>query len=285
MTTALPRLYRVLVRMLFVVVLLIAAFAAMVFFAQDSLIYHPRRYADGFESMLPPGTSRLEYTTDAGKQLAFYLPPRSGAAVPRRVWVAFSGNASVALDWLDLAESYPGNADAFLLIDYPGYGRSEGRASISRTRASADRAVQLIGERLNITEADLSSRLSVLGLSLGSAAALEFAAGHPIERAVLIAPFTTMREEAATLFGRPISYLLRENYDNSSRLAELAKRTPPPRVGIFHGTADTLIPVRMGRELAESAPAIAEFFPIEGATHDTIFGSAVDEIILWMSRE
>ncbi len=271
--------------MVLTILLLVAALAAMLFFAQHSLIYHPRRYADGFERELPPGTIHLEYSTAAGKQLAFYLPPHSGAAVPRRVWVAFSGNASVALDWLDLAESYPGDADAFLLIDYPGYGRSEGRASISCTRASADHAVKLLAQRLNISEADLSSRLSVLGLSLGSAAALEFAAGHPIQRAVLMAPFTTMREEAATLFGRPASYLLRENYDNRSRLAELAKRTPPPRVAIFHGTADTLIPVRMGRELADSAPQIAEFFPIEGATHDTIFGSAVDDITVWMSRE
>ncbi len=271
--------------MVLTILLLVAALAAMLFFAQHSLIYHPRPYAEGFERVLPPGTTHLEYTTTAGKQLAFYLPPHSGAAIPRHVWVAFSGNASVALDWLDLAESYPGDADAFLLIDYPGYGRSEGRASISRTRASADHAVKLLAQRMNISEADLSSRLSVLGLSLGSAAALEFAAGHPIQRAVLMAPFTTMREEAATLFGRPASYLLRENYDNRSRLAELAKRTPPPRVAIFHGTADTLIPVRMGRELADSAPQIAEFFPIEGATHDTIFGSAVDDITVWMSRE
>lgn len=284
MNTTMPRLGRAFIRVVLFLLLIVAALVTSLFFAQHLLIYHPRRYVDGFEHLLPAGTVQLEYTTTAGKQLAFYLPPHSAPASPRRVWVAFSGNASVALDWLDLAKHYPA-ADAFLLIDYPGYGRSEGRASINRTRESADGAVRLLAQRLNINDADLASRLCVLGLSLGSAAALEFAAGHPIQRAVLMAPFTTMREEGATLFGRPFSYLLRENYDNRSRLAELAKRTPAPRVAIFHGTADTLIPPRMGRELADSATAIAEFFAVDGATHDTIFGSAVHDITVWMSRE
>lgn len=275
---------RVLTRMFLTILLLVATLAAMVFLAQDSVIYHPRRYAQGFEHLLPAGTMQLEYSTSGGKQLAFYLPPRPGTGGPRRLWVAFSGNASVALDWLEFAKHDRSDGDAFLLMDYPGYGRCEGRASIGRTRESADAAVQLLA-RLNLNQAELASRLCVLGLSLGSAAALEFAAGHPIQRAVLMAPFTTMREEAATLVGRPLAYLLRENYDNRSRLAELAKRTPAPRVAIFHGTADTLIPPRMGRELADSAPAIAEFFPVEGATHDTIFAAAVDDIAVWMSRD
>lgn len=265
--------------------LIVIAFASLVLLGQHSLIYHPRRYAPGFERLLPPGTLQLEYTTSAGKQLAFYLPPHSGSASPRRVWVAFTGNASVALDWLDLAERCPADDDAFLLIDYPGYGRCEGKASISRTRASADEAVATLAARLNIAAPELDSRLCVLGMSLGSAAALEFAAGHPIQRAVLMAPFTTMREEAATLFSRPLSWLLIENYDNRSRLAELARRNPPPRVAIFHGTMDTLIKPSMGRELAESAPRIAEFFPVEHATHDTIFGSAMDQVVTWMNRD
>jgi pimeloyl-ACP methyl ester carboxylesterase len=263
---------------------IVGAFVALLLFAQHSLIYHPRRYADGFERLLPAGTMQLEYRTDAGKQLAFYLPPRSGAALPRNVWVTFSGNASVALDWLVLAERSRARDDAFLLIDYPGYGRSEGRASIASTRASADRAITTLAERLQISGDELRSRLNVVGLSLGAAAALRFAGDHPVHRVALIAPFTTLREVAAALFTRPISWLLLENYDNRARIAELALRNPPPRVAIFHGTADTLIPATMGRELAESAPEIVEFFPIEGGTHDTVFSVAADQIVAWMSR-
>ena len=271
-------------RLLLITLVIVIIPAALLFFRQHSLIYYPRRYPAGYERALPPAAQELRYRTLAGEQVAFYLPPRSGAILPARVWVMFSGNASVALDWLFVIERNPNNADAFLLIDYPGYGQSEGVASVAGARASADKAVSIVAEQLQMPEGDFAARLSVFGVSLGAAAALEFAAGHPIQRAILIAPFTTLREVAATLFGRPASYLLLENYDNRSGLRELAKRTPAPRVAIFHGTEDTLVPIRMGEELAQSVPAIAQFFPIARADHDTIVGDAMTEIIAWMNH-
>lgn len=273
-----------LVTLLIIALGLVLIPAAFLYFRQHAMIYYPRSYPPGFERALPPGTVQLEYTTIAGKQVAFYLPPRSGAKLPARVWLTFSGNASVALDWLEFVAANPNKSDGFLLMDYPGYGRSQGVAAIATTRGSADKAVATLAERLEIPEAELSSRLCVIGLSLGAAAALEFSAGHPIQCAVLIAPFTSMREMAAELFSRPASYLLLENYDNRARLRELAGRELPPRVAIFHGAADTLVPPRMSRELAESAPQVAEFFPVEQANHDTIVGDAMTEIIAWMNH-
>ena len=258
--------------------------AVLLFFRQHAMIYYPRTYAPGYERLLPPGALQLEYTTIAGKQVAFYLPPRSGATMPERIWVTFSGNASVALDWLDVAAMNPNEGDAFLLVDYPGYGKSEGVAAIATTRGSADKAFATLAEKLGVPEADLDPRLCVLGLSLGAAAALDFAAGHPIQRAILIAPFTTLREVAARLFTKPASYLLLESYDNRSRIRELAAREAPPRIAIFHGTADTLVPASMGRELAETAPAITQFFPVERANHDTVVSDGLREILAAMNR-
>ncbi len=271
-------------KVLFFLALIVLVPFALLFFLQHSLIYHARAYPAGFERSLPVGMRQLSYTTGAGRQLAFYLPPRSGASLPTRLWTAFTGNASVALDWLPLAQRRPNESDAFLLIDYPGYGKSEGVATIASTRASAEQAFGTLASQLQVPPAELEPRLCALGLSLGAAAALDFAARHPVQRIVLIAPFTTLRDVAAAALSRPVSYLLRENYDNRARLAELARRTPPPRIAIFHGTADTLIPLRMGRELADSAPGVVELFPIEGATHDTVTGAALNQIIEWMNR-
>ena len=278
------RLRSWIVTLLFLALALVVIPAALLFFRQHSLIYYPRKYAPGYERVLPAGAVPLRYTTLAGNQVAFYVPPRSGAAPPSRVWVMFTGNASVALDWLDVVAMSRNEGDGFLLIDYPGYGASEGVAAIATTRGSADKAVSTLAEHLQISEADLAARLSVVGLSLGAAAALDFAAGHPIQRAVLIAPFTSLRDMAARLFTKPASLLLLENYDNRSRVLELAKREPPPRITIFHGIADTLIPPDMGRQLAESAPVITTFVPVQGANHDTVMSDALPQIIEELSR-
>lgn len=271
-------------RLLLFTTLLIAVPATLLFLQQHSMIYYARRYPAGFEERLTPGTIQLPYTTLAGEQMAFYVPPRSGAAVPEQLWVAFSGNASLALDWMFLVDAQPNDNAAFLLVDYPGYGRNAGKAGIAPTRATADAALEKLAEQLNVETEVLAQRVSVLGISLGAAAALEFAAGHPVQRAVLIAPFTSLRDMAARLFTRPAALLLLENYDNRARLRELAERRNPPRIAIFHGTADTLIPATMGRELAETFPQLVEFFPIERATHDTIVGDAMEPMLQWMSR-
>ena len=273
-----------LVTLLFLALAVVLIPAALLYFRQHSFIYYPRKYTTGYERMLPAGAAALRYSTLAGDQVAFYIPPRSGAAQPERVWLMFSGNASVALDWLDVVAMSRNEADGFLLLDYPGYGASEGVAAIATTRGSAEKAVTTLAEQLQIPESDLRTRLCALGLSLGGAVALDFAAQASAQRIILIAPFTSLREVAARLFSKPASYLLIENYDNRARMQELAERQPPPRISIFHGTADTLIPSEMGRQLAAAAPAITEFFPVEGATHDTVVTEALPQIIEDMSR-
>jgi hypothetical protein len=43
------------------------------------------------------------------------------------------------------------------------------------------------------------------------------------------------------------------------------------RVLVFHGTADMLVPMEMGRRVAEAAPGAAEFVMIEGAGHNETY--------------
>ena len=187
-----------------------------------------------------------------GKQTAFYIPPPYDSL--KRVWVAFCGNGSLALDWTGLLPGYPPNGDAFLLVDYPGYGRNSGYATIDSTRATAAGALDALAGRLHVNEAELT--LCAIGHSLGAAAALDFAVHHPVQRVVIVAPFTSLHVAAATIVGQHLAYLLRENYDNRENLREILKRNPQVRIDIYHGTADNDIPVSMGRALAKEFPPI-----------------------------
>ncbi|MBA2586642.1 MAG: alpha/beta fold hydrolase [Chthoniobacterales bacterium] len=178
---------------------------------------------------------------------------------------------------------YPTATDAFLLVDYPGYGKCQGYATIASTRASTEAAVEALARRIGVSQDELEPKLCAIGHSLGAAVALDFAARHRVSRAVLIAPFTTLREESARVVGGPLSHLLIENYDNRARLTELTMRNSHARIGIFHGINDGVIPVQMGCELSGLSPQI-DFFPIAGVGHVTVFDIAHDRIIEWMSR-
>jgi uncharacterized protein len=271
-------------RLLGAVFTAIVAVVGLVYCGQHSMLYHPRPYDARYANFLPRDGVELSFRTAAGKQVAFYLPRGLGKQIPKRLWIAFCGNGSLALDWTGLIGHDRKPGDAFLLIDYPGYGKSEGYATIATTRAAADGALEALAKHLNITTDELEPLLNVLGHSWGTAVALDFATRHSAQRVVLVAVFTNLREEAALVVGGPLSYLLSENYDNLSCLRELARRSPPPRVDIFHGTKDDIIPVRMGRALAENFPAFVKFHPVEGGDHLSPLFTATDEILAAMNR-
>jgi len=242
------------------------------------MVYHPRSYDESYAYAFPANGIEINYTVAAAKYCAFYIP--ATAPSPKRLWIAFCGNGSLALDWTTILREYPGKDDAFLLIDYPGYGKNGGYATIASTRASADAALRALTERLKLGDDQLT--ICAIGHSLGAAVALDFATHHRVQKVVLIAPFTTLREEAATILGGWIARLLIESYDNRANLAEVARLNPDARIAIFHGTRDDVIPVRMGRELAREFPFV-EFFAIEDADHVSVLNHAHDEIINWMN--
>jgi pimeloyl-ACP methyl ester carboxylesterase len=172
-----------------------------------------------------------------------------------------------------------------ILIEYPGYGKSEGRATIAAHRAAANKALEALAKHLGIEEIALQARLNVIAHSFGTGLALDFATQYGVQNVVLVAPFSTLREEAALVTGKWLSYLLIENYDNRTRLRELSERSSLPRVAIFHGTNDDIIPVTMGRELAEAHPTMVQFFPIAGGDHLSPLFKNGAEILAWMNQD
>jgi pimeloyl-ACP methyl ester carboxylesterase len=260
-----------------ILLLLLAAVVLVLVIFQHQFIYHPRPYREPVASLLPPGARELLFTTAQGKQTAFYLPPLAGAA-PERLWVLFNGNGSLALDWLWLLDYRRPPRDGFLLVEFPGYDACEGSASPESIRASAAAAIRELAATTGVDADRPATRLCAMGYSIGCGPALEFAATHPVEKIVLSAPFTSLADVARLRVGWPLCLLLRQNFDNAARLDELARRSPPPRVDIFHGDRDIVVPQRMGAELARRHPEMIRFHPVPGAYHPDILAVASDEI-------
>jgi pimeloyl-ACP methyl ester carboxylesterase len=251
----------------------LVACVALLWFFQTKLIYHPQPYRPDYKRLLPARGQEIEYQTGCGRQTAFYIPPRAAedpTTVPQRLWVMFGGNGSLALFWSDTVNEVADKNAAFLLVDYPGYGKCAGTPSPVSIRESSDGALDALAAHLECTTEDLERDLNVGGHSLGSAAALQFAVRHPVRRAVLAAPFTSMRAMAKQVVGGGFSMLLRHDYDNDGRLTELAAREQPPQVTIIHGDADRIVPVEMSRSLARAHPSIITYHEVKGADHVSI---------------
>src|SRR5438874_11215502 len=104
----------------------LSLFIALIYFKQHSMVYHPRPYGAGYAQALPTNGEEIFYTLTFGKQTAFYIPAGKMGRFSTRLWVALCGTGSLALAWSTILAGYPNPNAAFLLLDYPGHGNSQG---------------------------------------------------------------------------------------------------------------------------------------------------------------
>ncbi len=233
---------------------------------QSRLIYFPRPYtARDDADFVARGGTVLTFTTAHGLQRARFLP---GASADSRLWIWCPGNAALALDYLEEARTWDPEA-GWLFVDYPGYGGNAGKPSPHSVAANLTGAVQALATHLGTTPQALTPRLGAAGQSLGAAAALMAVEDLRLDRAVLLAPFTSMTEMGRLVVGWPLCHLNRHRYDNRRTLAAVTAHGA--RVWIVHGVNDEVIPVRMARDLAGLAPEATDLTEVPGARHNDIW--------------
>lgn len=263
-----PTLLRLFLRLVVLLAAILGISLGLLASCQSKLIYFPRPYGPGTTAEWQTKTAgkQIDFTTSQDKQRAFL---QGDLTHPRNLWIVCGGNGTVALDWSEwIAEHAPGE-DAYLLVDFPGYGDCEGSPSPGRIRESLKTGVPHALREIGWPDSVDSSRLRFFGHSLGSAACLIAATEFKIQRGVMIAPFTSTMAMSRHMTGLPLGFLVWHRFDNAARLAELAARGPG-EVIILHGDDDESIPVEMSRTLAAAQKNIVRLEEIPGGRHNTI---------------
>lgn len=224
------------------------------------------------------GSTLLKLDAEGSDVVALYAPPTAsssskvaptrglGLPQPARdggLVVFFHGNGQELVDLSWLARSFMNQGLGVLFVEYPGYGLAKGETTEASIYFAAKRALDEL-QRLGISK----SQITLVGQSLGSAVAIEMARGGYGSKLVLISPFTSMvdmvKRFAPVL---PVSALVKDRFENLAKAPEV-----PLETIVIHGSKDGLVPVSMGRELAEAIPN-ARFVEIEGGTHNDLFTS------------
>jgi uncharacterized protein len=162
-----------------------------------------------------------------------------------------------------------------LLIDYPGYGNCQGKPGPQSILENSERALQALLDQTGWR----FGTLRALGHSLGGAAALQFAAKHIVHKIVLISTFTTMDAMVRATIGINLGPFLQHPFDNVRSLKAILSMNPVPEICIFHGEADGLVPVQMGRALAQLDPTRIKFVSIPGADHNELIEEALRTVL------
>ena len=158
-----------------------------------------------------------------------------------------------------------------LIIDYRGYGRSEGSPSERGMYMDAEAAVEYLRSAYKVQD----DKLIFFGRSLGCAVAVEMATRHQAKGVILESPFTSI--EAIAKIARPkpfaflplhhvVMWLLSSRFDSLSKMQSL--QTP---LMILHGSNDDVIGIDMAHELFDAANDPKRFYTIEGAGHNDTY--------------
>lgn len=235
------------------------ALLAIVFALQGRLIYFPDT---GRQILLTPKDVGLVYeavwlTTEDGVRIeAWYVPAPAG----RGVALLAHGNAGNISHRVDYALMFHGLGYSVLLLEYRGYGRSEGRPSEEGTYADARAAWRhLVVERGFPPE-----RIVLVGESLGGAVVARLAAAERPGALVLASSFVSVPELAAELYPwLPVRWLVRYRYDALEALGRVASP-----VLIAHSRQDDIVPFRHGERLFAAVKGPKAFLELAGGHNE-----------------
>ena len=181
----------------------------------------------------------------------------------RAVFLWYHGNAGNLSHRLDNIAELHRRGISLFIIDYRGYGQSEGRPSEEGFYADGLAAY----EYLSRARAIAPEQLIIFGRSLGAAVAGEVARQRPAAGLILETPFPSVEAIARTLYaGLPAHRLLQARFD-------LVKRLPDVRmpVLVLHGDRDTIIPFAFGQAVYAAANEPKRFYRIPGADHNDTY--------------
>ena len=232
-------------RMLTVALMLAGALVlywALLFSRQRSMLF-PAPSVAGAPAR-PPDAQVVRLDTSAGQVEAWYLPPLAPAASPAPLLLFAHGNGEL-IDYWPADFRIPREwGMAVLLVEYPGYGRSEGHPTLASVTATVLAAYDWAVAQPEIDAA----RVVAYGRSLGGGAVAVLAGARTVSAIILESTFSSVRA-LARRYGAP-GFLVRDRFDN----LEAVRRLQAPLL-ILHGSADQIIPVSHARALHAAQPA------------------------------
>jgi len=225
----------------------------------ESMIFHPVRGVAITPEQLGIEAEEVFIETEDGVKIhGFYLP----APGAKRALLFLHGNAGNASHRLPNAAELVRLECSVLVLDYRGYGLSEGSATEAGVYADARAGLDHLIEQRGFPE----NRIIVFGRSLGGAVAADLAQERKLAGVILESTFSSI---ADVVSNGPAGALLRalagRRFESASKIGKI--RAP---LLYFHGDRDEVIRYELGQQLFDVAPEPKAFETIHGAGHNDL---------------
>ncbi|MBI3187108.1 MAG: alpha/beta hydrolase [Gammaproteobacteria bacterium] len=239
-----------------------------VYFMQSSLIFYPD--IAGRELVTTPEMIGLAYQdielhTEDNIKLHGWFIPNKNAKGTVLFFHGNAGNISHRLDSIDIFHRMDLNV---FIIDYRGYGQSEGDITENGTYQDAEAAWKYLTHTQGISD----NKIIIFGQSLGASIAGWLASRHTPAALIIESGFTSVPAMGQRLYPfLPVRWLARYQYNTKQYVSAVA--CP---VMVAHSKDDEIIPYDEGREIFDAAPEPKRFLEMRGGHNDGFMVSGSD---------
>jgi pimeloyl-ACP methyl ester carboxylesterase len=228
-------------------------------FFQERLIFFPRPLE--FRPALRAGGEEVAITAADGTTLRGWLVRGGGSPAPLVIY--FGGNAE-EVSWMAEAAAGEFTGWSLLLVNYRGYGESEGKPGEKQLLADALAVYDYAKQHRGVDP----ERIVAMGRSLGSGVAVYLATERSLRGVILVSPYDSLVEVGRQHYPfLPISLMLRHRFDSIGR----APRVDAPLLCLV-ATGDRIIPTQHSRALFAAWRGQKTWSEVPNADHDSIAG-------------
>lgn len=233
---------------------------------EQFMTHHPDRYSPGAEWTPPPNGEDVWIPVTNGERIpqrihGWFLKARQQPSLATILHCHGNGGNITNAGWYGVKLT----EDGFdvLLIDYRGYGRSDGEVTDEwALNADGEAAYNYLLSERGVKP----DKLALYGMSLGTTVAIDLASRKSVGALVVESGLSSaeeMGEFALPFLPSFIRKLAKNRFESSRKIANV--NCP---VLVTHGTDDRTIPVAQGRKLFASAKEPKQQLIIEGGSHN-----------------
>ena len=233
-------------------------YCIFLFFMQRSILFPRNQIPFPTQTEIGiPGLEKIWLNTEYGKIETWYLPPISRPQPkPAPVVIFGHGNGELIDYWPETLQHFNRMGIGLMLVEYPGYGRSNGRPSQKSITGTFVAAYDELVSREDVDP----SKIILFGRSVGGGAVCALAHHRPSTVLILMSTFTSVQAMAAKFLAP--KFLVRDPFNN----LKVIKGYEGP-ILVIHGQNDRIIPYAHGTKLHQAAKN-SQFITYESGHND-----------------
>jgi len=249
---------------LFLTVLgVLVVFALWLRLREEKMIYYPSRDIEQMPAQRGWKFDDVWLTAVDGTKInGWFVPSDHDGRLTVLLFHGNAGNISHRLEKLAILRSLGANV---FIVDYRGYGRSEGTPNEPGTYLDAQAAYDHLTKERKIAP----STVIVYGESLGSAVAVDLASRTTLGGVVIEEAFTSIADVSQRMYPfLPVRWLVRNKYDSLGKISQI--NAP---LLILHSRDDEYFSLRHAERLLAAAREPKQLVVLRGGHNDAFLVS------------